>query len=133
MIQCADVEQNRGPDLKYADCVETVGMSFKDIVNIFSLNCRSFVGQNSILNQLKDALGKTQFLALQKHGSKWMTRSVFGNNAVKISNVLEKIGIFHYKTKQIKLVCCSIYIDHSNQKNVQILPPSPNPVWKAAG
>ena len=42
----------------------------KKNVKIFSLNCRSIVGQNSTLKQLMDDLGKTQFLALQKHGSK---------------------------------------------------------------
>ena len=100
MIQCGDVEQNPGAVLKYAECVKTVGASLKNNVNIFSLNCRSIVGQNSTLKQLMHDLGKTQFLALQKHGSKWITISVFGKYAVKISNVSEKIGIFHYMTKK---------------------------------
>ena len=59
MIQCGDVEQNPGPVLKYAECVKTVGASFKNNVKIFSLNCRSIVGQNSTLKQLMDDLGKT--------------------------------------------------------------------------
>ena len=58
MIQCGDVEQNPGPVLKYAECVKTVGASFKNNVKIFSLNCRSIVGQNSTLKQLMDDLGK---------------------------------------------------------------------------
>ena len=70
MIQCGDVEQNPGPVLKYAECVKTVGASFKNNVTIFCLNCRSIVGQNSTLKQLMDDLGKNTVLALQKHGSK---------------------------------------------------------------
>ena len=58
MIQCGDVEENPGPVLKYAECVKTVGASFKNNVKIFSLNCRSIVGQNSTLKQLMDDLGK---------------------------------------------------------------------------
>ena len=59
MIQCGDVEQNPGPVLMYAECLKTVGASFKDYVKIFSLNCRSIVGQNSTLKQLMDDMGKT--------------------------------------------------------------------------
>ena len=128
MIQCGDVEQNPGPVLKYAECIKTVGASFKDNVKIFSLNCRSIVGQNSTLKQLMDDTGKTQFLAFQKHGSKRMRISVSGKYAVKISNISEKIGIFHHKAKQVEVVCCSIYLDHSNLKNVEIIPKPPNPV-----
>ena len=58
IIQCGDVEQNQGPVLKYAECVKTVGGSFKNKVKIFSLNCRSIVGQNNTLKQLIDDLGK---------------------------------------------------------------------------
>ena len=58
MIQCGGVEQNPGPVLKYAECVKTVGASFKNNVKIFSLNCRSIFGQNSTLKQLMDDLGK---------------------------------------------------------------------------
>ena len=58
IIQCGDVKQNPGPFLKYAECVKTVGTSFKNNVKIFSLNCRSIVGQNSTLKQLMDDLGK---------------------------------------------------------------------------
>ena len=58
MIQCGDVEQNPGPVLNYAECVKTVGASFKNNVTIFSINCRSIVGQNSTLKQLVDDLGK---------------------------------------------------------------------------
>ena len=70
MIQCGDLEQNPGPGLKYAECVKTVGASFKNNVTIFSLNCRIIVGQNSTLKQLMDDLGKNTILALQKNGSK---------------------------------------------------------------
>ena len=54
-------EQNPGPVMKYAECLKTVGTSFKDNVKIFSLNCRSIVGQNSTLKQLMDDMGKTLF------------------------------------------------------------------------
>ena len=56
MIQCGDVEQSPGPFLRNAECVKTVGASFKSNVMIFSLNCRSIVGQNSTLKQLMDDL-----------------------------------------------------------------------------
>ena len=71
MIQCGDVEQNPGPVLKYAECVKTVGASFKNNVKIFSLNCRSIVGQNSTLKQLMDDLGK-------KHNF-WLYRNMAQN------------------------------------------------------
>ena len=64
MIQCGDVEQNPGPVLKYTECVKTVGASFKNNVKIFSLNCRSIVGQNSTLKQLMDDLGKNTIFGL---------------------------------------------------------------------
>ena len=32
MVQCGDVKQNPGPVLKYAECVKTVGASFKNNV-----------------------------------------------------------------------------------------------------
>ena len=71
MIQCGDVEENPGPVLKYAECVKTVGASFKNNVKIFSLNCRSIVGQNSTLKQLMDDLEK-------KHNF-WLYRNMAQN------------------------------------------------------
>ena len=134
MIQCGDVEQNPGPVLKYAERVKTVGASFKNNVKIFSLNCRSIVGQNSTLKQLMDDLGKNTIFGFTET---WLKMNgdirFWGKYAVKIFNVSEKIGIFHYMTKQVEVVCCSIYLDHLNLKNVQISPPSRNPVSKASG
>ena len=60
MIKRGDVEQNPGPLLKFDECLETVGASFKDSVKTFSLNCRSIVVQNSILKQLLVDMEKTQ-------------------------------------------------------------------------
>ena len=44
MIQCGDVEQNPGPVLKYAECVKTVGASFKNNVKNLSLHDKTSGG-----------------------------------------------------------------------------------------
>ena len=55
------MKQNPGPVLKYAQCLKTVGAYFKDNVKVFSLNCRSIVGQNTLKQLMEDMRNNTIF------------------------------------------------------------------------
>ena len=104
-----------------------------DNLNIFSLNCRRIVGQNSNLKQLMDNMGQNTMFGFTETLPKMNYDIHFWKYAGKVFNVSDKIRIFYNMAKPVEVVSCSIYLDHSNLKNVQILTQPPNLVSKASG